>query len=123
VNAAEPHPKPTDQASSRGRRAASRTRSDPIPTETGLALAGSRAGHAACRALKAGHRRPKHSHACTVAKTIGSFTHQDTAGPNRLPFSGKLHGHALAAGTYSLQVTPTHAGLTGKTITAPFRIS
>jgi hypothetical protein len=79
-------------------------------------------GHGACKLLAAGHKRPKHSKTCTAAKTIGSFTHLDKAGANSITFSGRLGGHALAAGTYLLKAAPKLGALTGKTISAPFKV-
>jgi len=83
---------------------------------------GYRVGHRACTALHPREKRPKHSNACTVSKTVGSFAHRDTAGSNRLAFTGRLHGHALATGAYLLDATPMLGGLTGATRTATFHI-
>jgi hypothetical protein len=85
--------------------------------------AGYHLGRHACQALKPGHRRPKHAKACTITKTIESFTHQDTAGSNRIPFTGRVRGHALAAGAYLLTATPKRGSLTGTTISAGFHIT
>lgn len=83
---------------------------------------GYRLGHRACKALKPGRHRPKHSKACTSTTTIGSFTHHDRAGANRIGFTGRLHGHTLAAGAYVLKATPTLGTLTGKPISTRFHI-
>jgi hypothetical protein len=84
---------------------------------------GSKKGRHACKVLKAGHKRPKHTKACTVTKVVGSFIHTDTAGANSFKFNGRLHGHPLAAGAYVLQASPALNGLTGKTITAHFHVT
>jgi len=80
-----------------------------------------RIGHGPCRLLSA-FRRPKHARPCTAAKTIGSFTHADKVGANSITFTGRLGGHALAAGTYLLEAAPKLGSLTGKTISAGFRV-
>jgi hypothetical protein len=56
-------------------------------------------------------------------KLAGTFSHLDHAGANRLDFSGRLHGHALAPGRYVLSVTATLAGQHSPAITAGFAIS
>jgi hypothetical protein len=86
-------------------------------------LSGYKLAKHACKVLKTGHKRPKHSKHCTVAKAAGSFTHQDTAGANTLTFNGKLRGHTLVAGAYLLEAAPTLNALTGTTITAHFHVS
>ncbi|HWF50991.1 MAG TPA: alkaline phosphatase family protein [Solirubrobacteraceae bacterium] len=76
----------------------------------------------ACKLLATGHKRPKHSKVCTAAKTIGSFNHVDKAGANSITFSGRLGGHALAAGSYVLRAAPKLGSLTGKTVSAGFKV-
>ena len=83
---------------------------------------GYRKGHGACRALSPAHKRPKHTHACTAKKTITSFNHRDRVGANSALFTGRVGGHALAAGSYLLEATPKLGSLTGKTISATFRV-
>jgi hypothetical protein len=86
-------------------------------------LAGYRRGHRGCRAIRAHHKRPAHTARCTATKDLGSFTHSDTAGPNRVTFNGKLNGRRLAAGAYELVATPTLSGTSGAPVTVHFRIS
>jgi hypothetical protein len=83
---------------------------------------GYRHNHATCKALAPGHARPKHTSACTATKSIGSFTHADTAGTNAVTFRGRVGGHVLAAGTYMLEVTPVLGSLRGATETARFQV-
>jgi hypothetical protein len=53
----------------------------------------------------------------------GSFTHQDVAGANKLGFSGRLNGRALAKGAYRLtDVAKNAAGKTSLPATAFFKI-
>jgi phosphatidylinositol-3-phosphatase len=85
-------------------------------------LPGYRLAGKSCKALKSKHKRPKHSKKCTVTKTVTSFTHTDTAGSNSIVFTGRVHGHALPAGSYVLIATPTLNGLSGKPATAKFQI-
>jgi phosphatidylinositol-3-phosphatase len=83
---------------------------------------GYRLGHQACKALNPGDKRPKHSEACTVTKTVARFTHRDTVGSNRLPFTGRVQGRSLTAGSYLLNATPVLGRLTGPTRTAKFHV-
>jgi hypothetical protein len=83
---------------------------------------GYRQGHQACKALSPGHTRPRHAKACTVTSTVGRITHRDTAGVNRVSFTGRWRGHPLTAGSYLLGATPALGGLRGATKTATFRI-
>jgi hypothetical protein len=85
--------------------------------------AGYRKGSKSCRPLKAGHKRPKNSRACTLVRTVGSFTHADVAGANAVPFSGRIHGRVLGSGHYVLAATPTLGTLVGRTSRAHFRVS
>lgn len=55
---------------------------------------------------------PRHAQAkrCRLVVTLGSFRHHDHAGRNRFFFTGRVAGHALAKGTYTLRATPRLAG-------------
>jgi phosphatidylinositol-3-phosphatase len=75
-----------------------------------------------CTALGKRRKRPKHTIACTLGKTIATKTHADTAGLNTIRFTGRLHGHALTAGSYRLTATPALSGLTGTPRSAPFKV-
>ncbi|HEY6396858.1 MAG TPA: hypothetical protein VIX82_05330, partial [Solirubrobacteraceae bacterium] len=59
---------------------------------------------------------------CTELTAVGVFTHRDRAGVNRVRFSGRLHGNALNAGRYVLQLTSTLAGQTSAPVTTTFVI-
>jgi len=85
-------------------------------------LAGYRRGHGACTALAARQKRPKHTSACTAYKSIGSFTHSDTAGTNRVSFRDRVGRHTLAPGRYVLELTPGLGALRGATETARFQV-
>jgi hypothetical protein len=64
--------------------------------------------------------RPKH---CTRVVVLGTFTHADIAGTNRVKFSGKLHGHALKPGRYELRIVARNKlGLGSTAHTTPFRV-
>ncbi|WP_249011801.1 DUF3324 domain-containing protein [Conexibacter sp. DBS9H8] len=54
--------------------------------------------------------------------TVGSFTHQDYAGINRFRFSGRVNGHPLKPGRYTLQVTAALFGRQSREISAQFTI-
>ncbi|HEY3759315.1 MAG TPA: choice-of-anchor D domain-containing protein [Solirubrobacteraceae bacterium] len=59
---------------------------------------------------------------CTYYKALGSFTHSDSAGANRLRFTGRLAGRALKPGAYRLVATAHGAGGTSSAETAGFKI-
>ena len=55
-------------------------------------------------------------------KLVGSFSHLDRVGKNRLHFTGRLRGHALAPGRYQLRLFSTLAAQHSNTITGSFTI-
>jgi hypothetical protein len=63
-----------------------------------------------------------HGKRCTRDVPVrGSFAHAGVAGANSLRFSGRVHGHALAPGSYLL--IATYSGDAGRaSASAPFRI-
>lgn len=69
-------------------------------------------------------KRRRHGRACTFYKSAGSFTHRDSAGAQRLYFTGRVHGRKLSRGAYRLQAVAKYAGgERSATLTASFRIS
>jgi hypothetical protein len=69
------------------------------------------------------HQKRKPGRPCRRLVALGSFTHLDTAGANRVQFSGRLAGRALAHGSYTITATPSNSfGLTGATRTATFKV-
>jgi phosphatidylinositol-3-phosphatase len=80
-------------------------------------------GKKSCTALKAGKKKPKHTSSCTVIKVLGTISHTDTAGANKIAFNGKIKGHSLAAGSYIVSAVPTASGLNGKPHTAKFKVT
>ena len=74
------------------------------------------AGRATFRVLRCTrkHRRCR--------KLVGSFSHLDRVGKNRLHFTGRLRGHALAPGRYQLRLFSTLAAQHSNTITGSFTI-
>ncbi len=83
---------------------------------------GYKVGHGACKALPKHGHTPKHSHPCTRDVSKGSFSHQDSIGLNKFDFSGRAGGHRLGGGSYELKATPKFGALTGKTVSAKFKI-
>jgi hypothetical protein len=53
---------------------------------------------------------------------IGSFKHSDAAGRNQFHFSARLKGKKLKPGSYVLVGVPTASGLTGRAVSATFKI-
>ncbi len=77
--------------------------------------------------VRDGHRcvAPGHGHThrgCVRLVLADRFTHNDQAGINRLPFTGRIGGHSLGRGSYVLEATPTLNTLAGTTATARFQI-
>jgi hypothetical protein len=62
-----------------------------------------------------------HAKRCTRTITKGSFARSGNAGSNRFHFSGRLGGHALFKGRYTLTATPTAEALAGRPKSATFR--
>jgi acetyl esterase/lipase len=63
-----------------------------------------------------------HFKRCTRLRSVGSFRHSDRAGVVTLHFSGRLHGHALAAGPYLLRATASSGGHRSRSLSTSFRI-
>lgn len=66
--------------------------------------------------------RNRHGHACTRFVVVGSFSHKDKTGHNKLHFTGRVHRHKLPPGKYRLRATPRAHGVTGKAVTRAFKI-
>ena len=66
-------------------------------------------------------RRP-HAPRCNSYAAVGSFKHSDRAGRNTFRIS-RVNGRKLAPGKYSLDLTPTANGQTGKTVLATFTVA
>ena len=68
-------------------------------------------------------RRNRNARRCTHRVTLpGHFTLAGRAGANTLAFTGRIGGERLKPGSYRLAATPTANGLTGRSLSAPFRI-
>jgi hypothetical protein len=86
-------------------------------------LPGREHGHGQTARCVAPTHRNRQAHRCTRTETLRrSFTHTATSGANRLHFSGRLNGHKLKPGRYTLVATPTSRGKTGRAIKVTFRI-
>lgn len=83
---------------------------------------GSKVGTGPCKAPPKHKHAPAHSHHCTRDVAKGSFSHQDGAGANSFDFSGRVVGHRLSSGSYEVEATPKLDAMTGKTVTARFKI-
>jgi hypothetical protein len=87
-------------------------------TVTHVAI-GRRVGGQCLKATKLNRLAPTCKRAAALA---GSFTVAAKAGTNRLHFTGRLSGHKLALGKYSLVATPSAGGTTGRAASASFQI-
>jgi CSLREA domain-containing protein len=67
-------------------------------------------------------RRNRHGRKCTRLVSLGSFSHKDKAGKNKVHFTGRVHRHKLAPGKYRLRATPRANGVNGKARATGFRI-
>jgi hypothetical protein len=68
-------------------------------------------------------RANRHARRCKRRVVLGSFTEHGNAGANHFHFTGRLNGHALPAGSYTLIAAPTASGVTGFFKTASFRVT
>jgi hypothetical protein len=59
---------------------------------------------------------------CTGYTRVETFRHVDVEGVNHIPFSARLYGRPLPAGTYQLRATPMAGRKKGSTVRATFRI-
>jgi hypothetical protein len=59
---------------------------------------------------------------CTSLLLVGSFTHVDVAGQNKVHFAGRVDGHLLPAGLYQVRITPNLSGVPGNTLKTEFDI-
>jgi hypothetical protein len=83
---------------------------------------GYESSHHVCKALPKHGHLPAHAHHCTRDVSKGSFSHQDSVGPNSFVFSGRVRGHRLSPANYELEATPKLGTMTGKEVAAKFRI-
>ena len=67
-------------------------------------------------------RRQRRAARCVYFQALGSFIHADTAGVNRLRFSGRVAGFALKPGSYSLSATARSPGGASATRRVAFTI-
>jgi hypothetical protein len=74
------------------------------------------------KSCKKPSKADKHGKRCTIYTALGSFTHTDTAGANKLHFSGRLKGKKLAKGSYKLQAVPHNAAGNGVAVSKEFKI-
>ena len=82
----------------------------------------SSSGRTQGKSCKKPSKANKHGKHCTIYTAIGSFTHTDTAGANKLHFSGRLNGKKLGKGSYRLQAVPNNAAGNGKAVSKRFKI-
>jgi hypothetical protein len=76
------------------------------------------AGHTTFRVLSCAHQAGP----CRHPRSIGTFSHQDRTGLNRVRFTGRLNGHKLAPGRYVLEASSTLHGRRSPTVTTTFTI-
>jgi hypothetical protein len=87
-------------------------------------LPGRRAGHGKSARCAPPGKTKRKAHRCTRTMTLpGSFAQTGTSGANSLHFSGRLNGHKLRPGTYTLVATPSANGKSGSAISTTFRIT
>jgi hypothetical protein len=71
-------------------------------------------------------KRPKHPdrnvRRCTLDQTVGRFTHTDTAGANRVRFTGRINHQKLPHGRYRLQAIARKSGKTSQPRLASLQI-
>lgn len=74
------------------------------------------------RCVARGRHRGKHAKGCTRYVRKGTFTHRDKAGADRLQFTGRVHRHKLAPGSYRLRGVAKSGKVRGKALNKRFRI-
>jgi putative CocE/NonD family hydrolase len=84
-------------------------------------VAGVKSKRRGCVAPRRG-RRVRRSQRCTRWVVVGSFTHADRAGANRLHFTGRVRRRGLRPGRYRLDTVARLGYARGRTRSAGFRI-
>jgi hypothetical protein len=80
-------------------------------------------GRRVSNACKEKTRKNARKRNCTRLVAAGSFRAAATAGANRTHFSGRIRGHKLRPGSYTLTATATDAGRAkSKSVTVAFKI-
>jgi hypothetical protein len=80
-------------------------------------------GHGKTARCTAQTKANRKAHVCTLTVTLpGFFAQTGKVGTNSLHFSGRLNGHKLKPGTYTLVATPTAGAKTGSAVSIAFRI-
>jgi hypothetical protein len=74
------------------------------------------------RASSVPKRKRRKLRSCTYLSLLGSFTHSDRRGSNKLHFTGRLRHSSLPPGKYELRATPHLGHHDGSTTTASFRV-
>ncbi len=71
---------------------------------------------------KKSSKSSKPAHCSPISRSLGSFTHTDKMGLNKLHFSGRLKGKALAKGSYILRAVPRNGAGSGKPVVTAFKV-
>jgi CSLREA domain-containing protein len=59
---------------------------------------------------------------CALLLKLGSFTHVDKAGANKISLPARIDGHKLARGTYAITATPRLGSAVGRSVSVSFKI-
>ena len=59
---------------------------------------------------------------CTLLSKLGSFSHVDKAGANKISLPARIGGHKLARGTYAITATPRLGPSIGRSVSVSVRI-
>jgi hypothetical protein len=95
---------------------------DSLTATTTFTVLTATSGRKQGKSCKKPSRANRHGKRCTLLTALGSFTHLDHAGANSLRFSGRLHGRALAPGSYTLRAVAHNTAGSGAAVTRTFRI-
>jgi hypothetical protein len=77
-------------------------------------------GRRCLASLPRGHKG--HARHCSLLSTVGSFSHQDTAGKVTLRFTGRVGGKPLAVGSYRLRAVARNSSATSAPATVSFSV-
>jgi CSLREA domain-containing protein len=98
------------------------TYTDSQASKTGFKVLRPAAGRRQGKSCRRPSARNRHGRACTRFVVVGSFSHKDKSGRNKVHFTGRVHRHKLAPGKYRMRATPRAHGVTGKPATRAFKI-
>ena len=87
------------------------------------AVAGRKQGHGRHTRCVAPSKSNRRAPRCRRIVTVGSFARAGSAGVNSFRFTGRVHNHRLAPGSYALVAVPSANRKRGSSVSVSFQIT